>query len=230
MVRSALDSPRRLPILLAADWARLTTGERDQAIEIARREGSSAADWYLLEATDGTGARVSLRECRWAQAHADLDQIDDELLYRYAGAHTMAREEDYLTFLLEPACPDQGERWWETPKAARLADPRICAFCDGYERERSRLLGLAPPPTSITDLQLCLAAAREYERESGREWLAEMEEREHIPDDRAPAEYWSPVRCEYERSLRATDLAQMLLDAALYRARLRRTSHGLCNA
>jgi hypothetical protein len=220
-------SPPAPPRLFAADWPSLTEREQNQALDIARQEGGNAVRWYLAEAADGRGAPVSLRHCRWALVHADLGRIDDDLLHRYAAAHTLAREEDYLTFLLEPACPARSEAWWSLPKAERLEDPRVCAFCDGYERERCRVLSLAPPSAAITDLQLGLAAAREYERENAREWLADTEQREAAAEDDAPAPRWSPVRCEYERSLRATDLAHMLLDSALQRARLRRTARGL---
>lgn len=40
--------------------------------------------------------------------------------------------------------PEGGERWRRTPAARLATDPRVCAFCEGWERARRALLGLEP--------------------------------------------------------------------------------------
>lgn len=212
------------PRLMAADWARLTDRERDQAIEAARREGRRAARWYLEEQAAERPADNPLRGSRWAQQHEDLDRLDDATFFLYASLNTLACEDDYITYVIEACCPERAERWWATERADRMDDPRVCAFCDGYERERCHLLGLVAPPTSITDLQLYLGEAKECEREGGRAWLTSTETSYGSEEDAESQRF--VMRWEYRRCMLATDLAQMLLDAALDRARLRRASLG----
>jgi hypothetical protein len=210
--------PRRL---LAADWARLSPEAQDQAIEIARHEGRRAARWYLAEAVDGNPEDASLRNCRWAQEHGDLDRLPDHIFYLYASASTMPCEGDYITFIVEPYCPERIASWWRIPRAHRLDDPRVCAFCDAYERERCRILGIEAPPTGITDLKQYLAEAKERERDSARAWLLQTEAGEELAPPEAEETDWAVVRWEHMRCMLATDLAQMLLDAALYWAQVR---------
>jgi hypothetical protein len=207
---------------MAADWARLTNRERDQAIEAARREGRRAACWYLAEQVAESPDGNPLRSSRWAQKHEDLDRLDDSTFFLYVSLNTLACEDDYITYVIEAYCPERAERWWGTDRADRMDDPRVCAFCDGYERERCHLLGLVAPPTGITDLHLYLAEAKERERKEGRSWLTSLETSygsEEYGESQRFVRRW-----EYQRCMLATDLAQMLLDAALDRARLRRAS------
>ncbi len=207
--------------LLAADWARLSPEGQDQAIEIARHEGRRAARWYLAEAVDGSPDSVSLRNCRWAQTQGNLDRLPDHVFHLYATAHTVPCELDYYTFIVEPYCPERITGWWRVPREHRLVDPRVCAFCDAYERERCQILEIEAPPTGITALQQYLWEARERERESGRAWLLQTQAGEELapPDDEDTD--WAVVRFEHMRCMLAADLAQMLLDAALYWAQVR---------
>ena len=212
------------PRLMAADWARLTNQERDQAIEAARREGRRAARWYLAEQAAESPCSNPLRGSRWARKHEDLDRLDDSTFFLYASLNTLACEDDYLTYVIEVYCPERAEWWWGTERADRMDDPRVCAFCDGYERERCHLLGLSAPPTGITDLQLYLGEAKEREREGGRSWLTSLDTSYGTEEYTELQRF--VMRWEYQRCILATDLAQMLLDATLDRARLRRANLG----
>jgi hypothetical protein len=208
------------PRLMAADWTRLTDRERDQAMEAARREGRRAACWYLAEQVAESPHRSPLRDSRWAQQHEDLDRLDDSTFFLYVSLNTLACEDDYITYVIEAYCPERAGRWWGTTRTDRLEDPRVCAFCDGYERERCQILGLVAPPTGITDLQLYLGEAKELERERGRSWLTSTETTYGAEEDTTSQRF--VMRWEYRRCMLATDLAQMLLDDALHRARLLR--------
>jgi hypothetical protein len=204
--------PRRW---LAADWTRLSEAAQAQAVAIARHEGRRAARWYLAEVPSGCGAVPSLRNSRWAAELAGLDQLDDQLLHLYASAHALPCEVDYVTYIVEPYCPERIGWWWRIPRERRVEDPRVCAFCEAYERERCHLLGLAEPPTTVAELEQYLAAARERERASGRAWL-----RQAADPDRSEEEDTAErvARCQHLYCLLATDLAQMLRDAARFRA------------
>lgn len=213
--------------ILASDWARLTDEERQQAIEMARREGRCAASWDLdgpaeqrpvgkARQTDRgrrPGTRYPhLRNSRWAREEAGTAELDDDTFFLYASMRTLPCEDDYITCVVEACCPGRADGWWQTPPEDRRRDPRVCAFCDGYERERCRIFGMPAPPTRVTELQSHLHQAREQERERGRDWLRHTEELDLSQPERARR---FVARWEYQRCTFATDLAQMLLDGAV---------------
>jgi hypothetical protein len=188
----------------------MTGRERQAALVVARAEGRRAARAALAdlaaEIRGGDGARHRL----------------------YAQACTVACEEFYVEHLVEACCPERAPWWWGSEIAERRADPRVCAFCDAYERERRRVLELPQPPAGIADLQRFLGEAREEERERARAWMETLEM------SYSSAEYGelrqSVARWEYRRCQLGTDLAQMMLDAAIDAAagvvRARRRSPG----
>jgi len=214
----------------------LVEGAKAQAVEIARREGRRAASWYLTETAErpeeatersgdetlsvvGLGVSAAARPCatslkrsRWAEGQRASDRWDEQVLHLFATAATFPCEFDYYTFVVEPYHPERIAAWWRLPRADRLADPRVCAFCDSYERERCRLLGLPEPPTDIRGLQRYLAQAREREEASARAWLDQREEPLLIEIEETPR---ALARWEHLRSIFAAELAEMLLDAAL---------------
>lgn len=194
----------------------LSARERNQAILVATHEGRRAAQWYLGKPIAEHAGGGPLRGTRWAQARPEFDRLDDRTLHLYAGAETVANEADYVTHVVQRHCPQQAERWWASGHEARLVDPRVCGFCDGYERERCRILGLPAPPTRIADLRASLGEARKRERQSGRAWLASTERSDEPADDETLMKQ-TIRRWEYCRCVLCTNLARMLLDAALYR-------------
>jgi hypothetical protein len=122
-------------------------------------------------------------------------------------------EQEYVRAVIHRFGPEQTRRWWARQRADRLADPRVCSFCDGYERERRRILGMDAPPIQEADLCRYLAEAKEHERECGRAWhLCRFEGPEEESDTQRAIAQW-----EYQRSVLGTDLAQMLLIVAGYR-------------
>jgi hypothetical protein len=212
-------SPHAAPLqrrILTADWDRLNEAERDQAVEQARQEGRCAVRWYLAEPATGDRPRSGLRGSRWAQAHREIERLDDRTLYLYAGAQTVACEGEYIAWVVEPCCARRVTRWERMASRQRRDDPRVCSFCDGYERERRRLLGLPDPPTGIADLQLWIWEAKEEERESARAWFGSTETVDAADPEEAETKR-IVAQWEYRRCLLGTDLAHMLLDAAIYR-------------
>jgi hypothetical protein len=201
---------------MAAPWPALTEAERDQAIAAARAEGRRAARWFLEEPADGSPTGLSLRGSRWAQAHGGLEALPDDAFHLYAAAATVPDEADYVEWVIETHCPERAARWWACDPVARQKDPRICAFCDAYERERCHILALPEPPTGAADLQLYITQAKEQEREAGRAWL---ESTEATYESAGEAETQRSIaRWEYQRLMLCTDLDGMLLDAAVYRS------------
>jgi hypothetical protein len=198
--------------LLAGDWSELGEWERRRSIELARRAGRRAARWYLQTSTRGSGAS-NLRHSRWARDHPEARRLEGPVLLLYARAQTVPAEHDYIFWVVERFAPECSHRWWARARADRLADPRVCSFCDGYERERRRLLGMEPLPVREAGLCRDLAEAKERERESGRAWLVRLTAaREEETDTQRAIAQW-----EYRRSVLSTDLAQMLLTAATCR-------------
>lgn len=209
--------------LLAGDWCRLGERERRQALAAARREGERAARSYLQGSRTGALGPAPLRRSRWAREHPETHRLDEAHLWLYACAQTVPGEQDYVRAVIHRFGPEQTRRWWARQRADRLADPRVCSFCDGYERERRRILGMDAPPLEEAELCRYLAEAKEHERECGRAWHARLVEvpKEDRDTQRAIAQW------EYHRSIIGTDLAQMLLIAAGYRPRGR--ANGRCD-
>lgn len=191
--RSGLD--RGKARLVAAGWSKLTARERLAAVAVARNEGRRAA-------------RRALEELA-----AEIASRDDPGFRLHAQARTIACEQFYVEQVIEPYCPKRAAWWWGSEIADRQADPRVCAFCDAYERERRWLLRLPQPPAGIAGLWRFLGAAREAERERARAWMETLE------TSYSTAEYGelrqSVARWEYRRCQLVTDLAQMMLDAAI---------------
>src|SRR5947209_1308428 len=77
--------------------------------------------------------------------------------------------------VVEACCPERAWWWWGMEIEERRQDPHVRSFCDGYERERCRILRLPAPPTSTADLQLHLWEAKEREREQARLCLERIE-------------------------------------------------------
>jgi hypothetical protein len=191
--RSGLD--RGKARLVAAAWSALTARERLAALAVARNEGRRAA-------------RRALEELA-----AEIAGRDDPGFRLHAQARSIACEHFYVEHVIEPCCPERASWWWGSEIAERRADPRVCAFCDAYERKRRRMLGLPQPPAGIAALHRFLGKAQEEERERARAWMETLE------TSYSTAEYGemrqSVARWEYRRCQLATDLAQMMFDAAI---------------
>jgi hypothetical protein len=201
--------------LLAGDWGGLGERERRQALATARREGERAARWYLQGSRTGSLGPRPLCRSPWAREHPETHRLDEAHLWLYACAQTVPGEQEYVRAVIHRFGPEQTRRWWARQRADRLADPRVCSFCDGYERERRRILGMDAPPIQEAGLCRYLAEAKEHERKCGRAWHACLVEApEEASDTQRAIAQW-----EYRRSVLATDLAQMLLMVAGYRPR-----------
>src|SRR5262245_13676353 len=87
---------------------------------------------------------------RGLQAARDTFAHDPQLLVRAVQCDPMER---YTRLVLGDA-PEEGQRPWATAdEETLLADPRVCAFADGFERERLRLLGREPLPEDLPALE-----------------------------------------------------------------------------
>lgn len=181
--------------LVAAAWSEMTGRERQAALVVARNKGRRAARRAL------------------ADLAAEIAGRDDPGFRLHAQAQTIACEHFYVEQVIEPCCPERASWWWGSEIAKRRADPRVCAFCNAYERKRRRMLGLPQPPAGIAALQRFLGEAREAERERARAWMETLE------TSYSTAEYGelrqSVARWEYRRCQLGTDLAQMMFDAAI---------------
>lgn len=197
--------------IMGAEWAELTAEEREQAVSAAGQEGWREAR-RQFSAPGSRGGIRALRCSPWVRAQGGLKRLDDRTLYMYAAGWSRAREEEYVERVIEARCPEQAAWWWGAEPEERQRDLRVCAFCDGYERERRRILGLAAPPAGIAELQLYLWAAKEREREAGRGWLKSTQ------TSYSTEEYGEQQQCaaklEYQRCELCTDLAEMLLTTA----------------
>jgi hypothetical protein len=197
--------------LIGASWAELTESQREAALRLAREEGRRAVREYLGVVSTKPVSAVTLRRSRWARQHGGLDALPDHVLYLYACARTFPSEDRYAEAVVERFCPGRAW-WWGSEPEERCADPRLCAFCDAYERDRCPILGINPPPTEISDLQIQLWEAKEEEREQARRWLHALETsystEEYAETQRGAA------KLEYLRCQGATDVSQMLLEAA----------------
>jgi hypothetical protein len=201
--------------LLAGDWCGLGERERRQALATARREGERAARGYLQGSRSGSLGPRPLCQSPWVREHPETHRLDGAHLWLYACAQTVPGEQEYVRAVIHRFGPEQTRRWWARQRAGRLADPRLCSFCDGYERERRRILGMDAPPIQEADLRRYLAEAKEHERKCGRAWhLCLVEAPEEESDTQRAIAQW-----EYRRSVLGTDLAQMLLMVAVYRSR-----------
>jgi hypothetical protein len=122
--------------LLYLPWSQLTPEEQVSAIREARRRGA-------------LGARGDLK--RYQMDHGEPVPIGRAMLY--------------VQHLL-PMTPEPWHRDWRRRTVAELCeDPRVCAFCDAWERTRRSLLGKPPLPADAPALALRV-------REAAEEWAA----------------------------------------------------------
>jgi hypothetical protein len=202
---------------LADDWCMLGQRERRQALAIARRAGERAVRSNLKGSKRARWGLAELRSSPWAREHPETHCLEDAQLWLYACAQTVPGEQEYVRAVIRPFGPEQTQRWWARDPADRLADPRVCSFCEGYEHERRLLLGMNVLPIGEAALYRNLAEAKEHEASCGRAWLAcLLEVPEEGNDTQRAIAQW-----EYQRSVLGTDLAQMLLIVAVYRSRCR---------
>jgi hypothetical protein len=204
--------------IMVSPWRELSRSEQLAATEAARREGQRAARWYLVAPEGEDAAGSNLRRSRWAQEHGSLDRIDDALLRRYAIAQSVTCEYHYVEHVIERYHPEHAATWWDKEREARMQDPRVWCFCEGYEHERCRILGMAGPPTPIPDLEICLRLMQEEEERAEQEVAAA----EGLGDNDSAASERFLLEWDHQGAMLQTDLAAMLLWAAIYRRERRR--------
>ena len=214
VLRSLMTGPPDLAHLMAAEWPDLTSAEQEQAVERAREEGRRAARWLFAERDDGRPGPAPVRATHWARGFG-LHAFSAAAALEYATNHTLAVEHDYVDHVIDRCAPDRMSWWGGSDPEELRQDPRVCAFCDAYERERRAILRLEPLPTGMADLQLHLWQMKEAERESARAWYDRDVASHGTPED-ASRRRWG-ARSQYRRQQFHTDLAEMLLTAATFR-------------
>jgi hypothetical protein len=200
--------------LVGAVWDDLGREDQQTALLVARQEGRQAVRNCLGVPGSEPYGIAALRNSPWAREHGDLAGLPDDVLHLYAVARTLPSDKDYVSHVVERFCPDSAPRWWDGEPEERRSDPRVGAFCDAFERERCAILGIAPPPVGLADLQLNLWRAKEQEREQARHWMEASEDAHSSPEEAEVQQ--GAARFEYLRCQWVTDLAQILLDAAVY--------------
>ena len=212
VLRTLMTGPPDLAHLMAAEWPALTDRERERALERAAQEGWLAARWTFAEREDGRPG--PLRACRWARKNR-THRVSAAAAHESAVAHTLPVEHDYVDHVIDRCAPDRMSWWGGSDPDELREDPRVCAFCAAYERERRAILRKEPLPTGIADLRVHLWNTKEQERETAREWYK-----------RAHQSYCTPGYAASQRNfiIRGyrwhqfhTDLTQMLLTAAIFR-------------
>jgi hypothetical protein len=215
VLRPLMEGPPELAHLMAAEWPDLSPRERERAVERAAQEGHRAARWLFAERADGRPGPAPLRASRWARK-LGLHAVSAAAVREYAAADTLAVEHDYVDHVIDRCAPERMSWWGGSEPDELRQDPRVCAFCAAYERERRAILRMEPLPTGMADLQLYLWKMKEQEREDARTWYASVR-RSYTTPEYAAQQRWT-AQSRYRRQQFCTDLAEMLLTAATLRS------------
>jgi hypothetical protein len=208
-----MTGPPELARLLAAEWHDVTRSEQEQAVERAAAEGRAAARWYLAKRVDGRPGPAPLRASRWARK-IGMHTVSTTEARMFAAAYSLPFEHDYVDHVINRCAPDRMSWWGGADPDELRRDPRVCAFCAAYERERRLILRLESLPTGIADLQLHLWEMKEEELKSARAWYWSEQSSYGTPEEAARER--SRAQGAYRwRQFRA-DLAEMLLEAAIF--------------
>jgi len=128
----------------------LAPEERAAAAREARRQGITCARRFLEEAADDREARRAM-VTPWCYSQFVLADVPEEAQRPWAGA----------------------------TEEALLADPRVCAFADGFERESARLVARPAAPRDPDALEACVEIAhrqctwaQQAHRSACRSWAA----------------------------------------------------------
>src|SRR5207302_4612988 len=181
VLRSLMTGPPDLAHLMAAEWPDLTHRERERAVERAAQEGRLAARWSFGERADGRPGAAPLRASRWARQY-DLLARSARAAREFAVTAAIPVEHDYVDHVIDRCAPERMSWWGGSEPDELRQDPRVCAFCAAYERERRALLRMEPLPTGMADLQLRLWKLKEAERESGRAWYNSVRQSYSTPE------------------------------------------------
>jgi hypothetical protein len=195
------------PRSIAEKWGKLTRREQAEAITYAKLAGPMVAlAWF---GKDGHGASpVSFSSL----IPAGVDQFEDGSLLPGARRHGLPNPPFYIRYVVGTACPERLEEWrqaWRAAPGDVVRDPRVYYFCDGFERERCRLLNRREPPRDPATLSRLSVEYQDEERQLARELLDGLDGNMEVD-----ALGLEEIHTEYQIARARADRALMLLAAA----------------